>query len=373
MIIKKVETYVLERNECAFDKKRQGRSVMPWDVVVIRLTTDTDIEGVSMAMAARSAKITKTYIDDIIAPVIIGRDPNDTEAIWHELWEIDRHLAFFPVDMIGPIDVALYDIRAKAAGVPLYKYLGAYRTSLPVYASGLFHETVGAYTEEAIKYKNMGITAYKAHPPSPPSMDMKVHSALREAVGEDYTLMTDPCGTYTLEDAVRVGRQLEKLNYHWFEEPFRDFEINKYKKLCDSLDIPIANTETTRGCHWGVAQSIVSGATDIVRADVSWKAGITGTLKVAHLAESHGLMCELHTTTITYMDIVNLHVSCAVKNCEYFEYFVPEDFFAFPLVDYRLPIDESGHIHVPTGDGIGVEVDFEYIKKECSDYFCLEV
>ena len=86
-------------------------------------------------------------------------------------------------------------------------------------------------------------------------------------------------------DAILVGRQLEHLGYKWFEEPFRDFELYKYTELCRALDIPIAATETTRGCHWGVAQVIAQRAADIVRADVSWKDGVTGTLKIAHMAE----------------------------------------------------------------------------------------
>lgn len=118
---------------------------------------------------------------------------------------------------------------------------------------------------------------------------MKVHAAVREAVGDDFILMTDPVGDYTLDEAIRVGRQLEKLNYKWFEEPFRDFELYKYSELCRALDIPIAATETTRGCHWGVAQVIAQRAADIIRADVSWKDGITGALKIAHLSEAFGL------------------------------------------------------------------------------------
>ena len=201
--------------------------------------------------------------------------------------------------------------------------------------------------------------------------DMKVHAAVREAVGDDFILMTDPVGDYTLDEAIRVGRQLEKLNYKWFEEPFRDFELYKYSELCRALDIPIAATETTRGCHWGVAQVIAQRAADIVRADVSWKDGITGALKIAHLAEAFGLNCEIHTTTMNYMDMANLHLSCAIKNCEYFEYFVPEDNYRLPMKG-DLPIDENGFIHVPDKPGIGVELDWDLIQSACRHYCCQE-
>ena len=85
----------------------------------------------------------------------------------------------------------------------------------------------------------------------PSELDMEIHENIRKAVGPDMKLMSDPVAEYTLEEAVRVGRHLEKLGYEWLEEPFRDFELNKYTQLCAALDIPIAATETTRGCHWG--------------------------------------------------------------------------------------------------------------------------
>lgn len=367
MVIKKFETWWVKRDKCLFDEKRKGKSAMDWDVIVIKLTTDNGIEGIATALAARSGNVTEAYLHDNIAPIILGRDPHDHEKIWHELWNIDRHLTFFPVYLPGPVDVALWDICAKAAGLPLYKYLGAYRDELPVYASGLFHETAGEYVEEALHYKKVGINRYKAHPPGPYEYDMEIHQKIREAVGEDMILMSDPVAEYTLDEAIRVGRDLERLHYLWLEEPFRDFELYKYQRLCETLDIPIAATETTRGAHWGVAQVIAQKAADIVRADVSWKDGITGTLKICHMAEAFGLNCEIHTTTMNYMDLVNLHVSCAVRNCKYFEYFVPEEDFMFPMKD-RLPIDRNGNIHVPEGPGVGADLDWELIENHCHQY-----
>ncbi|AZO94250.1 enolase C-terminal domain-like protein [Halocella sp. SP3-1] len=372
MKIVKFETWWVKRDKCFFDEKRQGGSKMPWDVVVIKISTDTGIEGITTALAARSGTVTEGYLQDNIGPILIGRDPYDREAIWQELWNLDRHLCFFPVYLPGPVDVALWDIASKAAGLPLYKYLGAYRNKLPVYASGLFHETVEEYVEEVLYYQSKGIKAYKAHPSGPVQRDLEIHQAIRDAVGDDYILMSDPVAEYSLDEAIKIARQLEQLNYLWLEEPFRDFELYKYTELCRTVDIPIAATETTRGCHWGVAQSIAQKAADIVRADVSWKNGITGTLKIAHLAEAFGLRCEIHTTTMNYMDLVNLHVSCAIRNCDYFEYFVPEDNFQFPMQG-KLPIDEQGMITVPEEPGVGGNLDWELIEKQCVSYKKLEV
>ena len=135
MKIEKFETWWVKRDKCLFDEKRRGSGSMDWDVIVLKLTTDNGIEGLATALAARSGNVTESYLHDNIAPVILGRDPHDREKIWHDLWNIDRHLTFFPVYLPGPVDVALWDICAKEAGLPLYKYIGAYREELPVYAA----------------------------------------------------------------------------------------------------------------------------------------------------------------------------------------------------------------------------------------------
>lgn len=344
-----------------------GRSPMNWDVVVLRLTTDDGRQGHATALAARSSIVTQNYLHETIAPVILGRPVSQREAVWHELWTIDRHLTFFPVYLPGPVDVALWDLTAQAAELPLYQYLGECRSSLPVYASSLFMPDVDDYVQEMNSCIARGLGAYKAHPPGPWRIDMEVHRALREATRLDYVLMSDPVADYTLEEAIRVGRDLEELRYHWFEEPFRDFELQKYAKLCAALDIPVAGTETTRGGPWGVAQAIALNAVDIVRADVSWKAGVTGTLKIAHLAEAHGLRCEVHCTTMGFMDMANLHVSCAIRNCEYFELLVPEEVFRFPMKN-PYPIDAHGVAHVPQRPGIGVDLDWDAIDRACVEH-----
>ena len=152
---------------------------------------------------------TEAYLHENIAPVLVGRDVTDRERIWHDLWTLDRHLTFFPAYLPGPVDVALWDIAARAAELPLYRYLGAYRDSLPSYASGLFHQRTEEYVTEALEYQARGLPGYKSHAPGPWRRDIEVHRAIREAVGPDMLLFADPVAEYTLDQAVRVGRDLE--------------------------------------------------------------------------------------------------------------------------------------------------------------------
>src|SRR3989440_2710322 len=166
-IVASLETWRCQRHEALFDSARTGRSPMNWDVVVLRLTTDDGFTGHATALAARSSTVTQAYLHETIAPVVMGRSPTEREAIWHELWTIDRHLTFFPVYLPGPVDVALWDIAAQAAQLPLYQFIGECRTSLPTYASSLFMPKIENYVEEMRAYQARGVPAYKGPPPGP--------------------------------------------------------------------------------------------------------------------------------------------------------------------------------------------------------------
>lgn len=329
-------------------------------VVVIRLTSETGQQGIGTCIAAHTDGVARAYLDEVIAPVVVGRRTEEREAIWQELWALNRRLVFFPVFLPGPVDVALWDLAAREVGLPLAEFLGLYRHSLPAYASSQFMPTIDEYITEARRYESLGVRAYKAHPGGDWRHHIEIAEALR-AEFPDFTLMLDPAGVdYSMTEAVKVGRALERLDFHWLEEPFNDAHIGKYAELCRTLDISIAATETSYGGPAGVAEFIRAGAADIVRADVSWKWGVNGTRKIMHLAEAFGLNCEIHTTTMGPMDVANLHVSCAAKNCEYFELFAPHESWYFPLRK-PLDIDAEGFVHLPEGPGLGVDIDWDLV------------
>ena len=143
--------------------------------------------------------------------------------------------------------------------------------------------------------------------------------------------MADPVAAYSHEEALRVGRELERLNYYWLEEPLFDVDFHGLRKLTASLDIPIIGTEVLAGSHYSTAECIATGVVDMVRTDVSWKGGITPVMKTAHLAESFGVKCELHTTIYHPLEVVNLHCCCAISNCEFFELLYPLSYMDFGM------------------------------------------
>jgi len=291
---------------------------------------------------------------------MLGADPFQREMLWKRLWTLDRasHLQIFA---ISAIDVALWDLAGKALAAPVWKLLGGYREKLPVYASSARHATEEEYVAEALAYRSRGYSAYKLHPFADPVRDVRVCRAVREAVGPGMVLMLDASCTYDHEQALRVGRELEKLDFYWYEEPINVYDLRGYNDLCRALDIPVVAAETVAGSIFSTAQYIAQGAGDILRADVYWRGGITGVMKTAHLCEAFGIKTELHHGASPLMDLATVHCACAMKNCDYLEVLVPEADYQYGLKQY-LQIDAQGDVHPPSGVGLGVEIDWDYIE-----------
>jgi L-alanine-DL-glutamate epimerase-like enolase superfamily enzyme len=341
---------------------RLGGSMLA-ECIVLRLTSEDGVSGLATVLSGRDTRIPLGLLQSVVAPLVLGRSAHHRESIWQDLVKWNRRLTFFPMYLPGPVDVALWDLAAKTTGLPLYQCLGGYRDSMPYYASSSVFATPDEYLGDVARYVALGATAYKIHP----SGGWRRHIEIAEAVRAAYpglVLMLDVAGSdYTLPQAVRVGRALERLDFDWFEEPFDESHVGAYVDLARTLDIAVAATEAVYGGPSGVAEFIRVGAADIVRADVSWRWGITGTMKTMHVAEAFGLSCELHTTMMGPMDIANLHVACAARNSEYFELLVPHEAWAFPMRE-PYPIDSAGLIHVPSGPGLGVEIDWDAVDDE---------
>lgn len=328
-----------------------------YEVPVVTIVTDDGIEGTSfgsngLALAHYLAKL---------KPFLIGEDPLCRENIWQKIWEQARIL-FLPQTALGAIDVALWDIGGKAANLPIYKLLGAYRDKVRAYASSTQRPTPESYVQEALELRERGFTAYKLHIPGIPSRDLEICRAVREAVGDDMLLMLDPVARYDREQALIVGRELEKLNFYWYEEPISDYDIDGLSNLSQALDIPIAGLEVRPGNLYAAKEYLVRGAVDIIRSDVQFNGGITQLKKVASLAEAFGMRCEIHTSFNPLMNAANLHVTCAIKNCEFYEWWVPERLIWDFGVKESLSVDSEGCVHVPEGPGLGMEVDWKYIN-----------
>jgi L-alanine-DL-glutamate epimerase-like enolase superfamily enzyme len=342
-------------------KDRVGEE--PWDIVLIRVLTDEGVEGNAFGYGIRSGEVTARLTIDMLKPALIGEDPLDRERIWQKIRTLDRWLALFPIYAQGPVDVALWDIAAKTAGMPLYKLIGGYRDRVRAYATAAWSiPDIDAYKQQADEILELGFTAYKMTAWGDPEYDIKLMREMRRHVGDGIDLMLDCVSAYDHRTALRVGRVAEELGFYWFEEPLWDHDIHGLAKLCSALDIPVVSTETLPGANYSIAEYIVRGAADIVRSDVMWKGGVTSTLKTMHLADCFGMKCEVHTSQYSLTDVANLHIVCACKNVDFYELLFPLEYYSnYGVVD-PVEIHDDGTVSVPQAPGLGLEIDWELLE-----------
>jgi L-alanine-DL-glutamate epimerase-like enolase superfamily enzyme len=332
------------------------------EVSLVEVVTDEGVVGYGSARA-QGGSGGRAIADSILktaARRVIGQDPLNRERIWQELARME-HAGYLPIFATSAIDVALWDIAGKVTGLPVWRLLGGYRDRVPAYASSAHMETIDDYLREAEEVRRRGFLAYKLHPFGRANDDIALCRAVREAVGPDYPLMLDPSGAYTRDEALRVGRAVEQLGFVWYEEPLRDYDFAGYAELSRALDIPVQVAETVPGHANLSTEYIVRGAGDHLRSDVYWKGGITGVMKTAHLAQAFNMPLEIHHGASPIMDWANLHVICAIPNCDWFEILVPEDAYDFGLLRYPNP-GPDGLVLAPNEPGLGVEIDWEWIR-----------
>ncbi|HET7323112.1 MAG TPA: enolase C-terminal domain-like protein [Halococcus sp.] len=336
----------------------------------IRVDTDTGITGEYVGGNSPGAAEINMF-----AQYLVGKNPLDREKHWSE---IKRALRKYDRMGIGPVDIALWDFAGKYYDAPIHDLLGSYRDRLPAYASTYEADLNGgldspeAFADFAEECQGMGYPGFKIHVWESDEwgdIDREVETvhAVGDRVGDEMNLMLDPACQYeTFGDALTVGKACEDEDFYWYEDPYRDAGISQHghRKLRQLLDVPLLQTEHIRGLE-SHTDFIASEATDFVRADPEYDAGITGAMKIAHVAEGFGLDVELHAPGPAQRQCM-----AAIRNTNYYEMALvhPEVENPVPPVylgDYadRLDsIDENGTVPVPDGPGLGVEYDWEYIE-----------
>lgn len=321
--------------------------------------TDEGIDGHTNQNAnLRDGGAMVHVLHGLYAPQLIGEDPLEVERLWHKLRRLNRHAYNLSDGMAGAIDVALWDIRGKVAGMPIATMLGTARKRIGAYATARTIEpTPEAVFEEARARKEEGYHAFKVQFWDGLARDIPRYRAAREAVGPDYPLMQDAAGMYSYAEALAVGKVLGDLDYTWFEEPIPDRNLFQLQRLTDQLAVPILSGETSRVHE--LAEGMRMGAFDIARGDVHMKEGITGLRKAAGMADLLGFDLEIHAINQPLLDVANLHVAMSIANCRWSETFHP--IYYRGLKGDPLAIDADGYKHMPTGPGLGVELDWDWI------------
>lgn len=282
---------------------------------------------------------------------------------------------------MGPIDIVLWDIAGKHYSVPVHELLGTYRHHLPVYAStypGDFDgglDSPEAYADFAEECSDLGYPAFKLHTwggdRDRRDIDREIATvrAVGSRVGDEMELMLDPsCEYETFLDALVVGRACDEHDFLWYEDPYSDGGLSQHghRKLADQLRTPILQTEHIRGLE-PHTDFVANNATDILRADPEYDAGITGAMKIAHVAEGFGIDVEYHAP-----GPAQRHCMAATRNSNYYELGLvhpdcennkPQAIYTSDYEDRLESVNSDGTVPVPTGPGLGVTYDWDYIEK----------
>ncbi len=332
------------------------------ELALLKVTTDQGIEGhCFVGSFTGGARTITEAILNLLRQELTGQDPLNREQLWQRVWRLTR-LRQVPMLALGAMDVALWDICGKVAGLPIYKLLGAYRERAPAYASSLTLPDVEEYVQEALDCKERGFKGYKARPWGIPEKDLAVCQALRKAFGDDMTLMVDAMGSYDYVEALGMGRELEQMGFYRYDAPLPHADLYGYVKLARDLDIPIAGPETAEGGAGSGLEYITRRAVDVVRSDVALQGGITAVRKRAALSEAFGLKCELSQGGNSSMNLAALHLLLSIKNSDYCEVVVPESLHQFGLAE-DIRVDREGYVQAPTKPGLGQEIDWVLINQ----------
>ena len=338
---------------------------------LVEVTADTGLKGVGECIARKAPRVVATIVEDMLAPLLIGRDPRDVGGLWEEMFAQLRrwgHSRGFLLEAMSGIDTALWDLLAREAGEPLYKALrGAGRERVACYASSVYIAEIDQMAEEARQQVQSGHRAVKVKIGRNEAMgglraDIASVRAIREAVGPAAAIMVDANGAYDAATAIRACRELAPLDITWIEEPVPPDDVSGYELIRRSQMIPLACGESEFGL-FGFRDLIERRAIDVLQPNVARIGGFTAALRVGALAHTHNLACAPHTGFSGGVEqLAALHLAGAIPNFMTYEYM----FINNPLRDIftaPFPAAREGMIDLPRGPGLGLEVDWDRVRQ----------
>ena len=338
--------------------------------IVVQVVADDGGEGVGAVWNATSFDFDRYTAEAMrhLLPVLVGKDPLAREAILHEL----RPRVFpLPPGAIAAIEVALFDLAAQRAGLPLYRLLGGTRDRLPAYASPPMLASVPAYLDFVAECLDAGFRAIKFHTWCDPARDLALARAVRrEHPGAGVDFMLDVENNYTREEAMRAGRELADLGFRWFEAPLPDHDLEGYRALTRELSVPVLPSGNWVQDLSLFGEAIRTRTWSTARTDVTMMGGIGPAREAAALARSAGLDCEIMSWGYNLAAAANLHLMLALDNCTFFEQAMPYEAFEYGMVDVIRP-GPDGFVTAPERPGLGLRVDWEAM--EAATFHAVEV
>ena len=374
-VITKVEAihvkYSLEnlgKDYNTFNMVYEAGSNLEQTTSILRLHTDVGIVGEYVGVIGPALAEVRA-----VADYLIGKSALSRESIYNDIKRASRQWGGLG---LGVIDICLWDIAGKLYDEPLYRLLGGEKRPLKAYASTLHGDENGGLTtpeqfgEFAQQCLEMGYKSFKVHGwgIARNNIEREIENVLNlgKKFSDKMDLLIDPaCEVKNFGDALKLGRACDEAKFFWLEDPFQDGGVSQFahRKLRQMIKTPILQTEHIRLLEQHV-DFIVAEATDYVRCGAHEDGGITGAMKIAHASEGFGLDVELHGP-----GPVHRHVMSAIRNTNFFEVGL-----VHPLVKTIWPsiyqnysddldcIDNEGNVYAPDGPGIGVDIDWDWIK-----------
>ena len=304
-------------------------------------------EGIGFAYSKRAGGPGLYAHAQEIAPSLLGGDPNDIAKAWNKLMWAGASMgrSGMTSQAIAPFDIALWDMKAKRASLPLAKLLGAHRDSVQCYTTsgGFLHTPLDQVLTNVTAARASGIGGIKIKVGQPDmATDLKRVAAVRDVLGDSFPLMVDANQQWDRPAAQRACRALEPFNLVWIEEPLDAYDVEGHAALAASLDTPIATGEmlTSFGEH---AQLIMAGASDYVQPDAPRVGGITPFLQIMQLADFKGRKLAPH-----FAMEIHLHLAAAYPQEPWLEHFE----WLEPLFNERLDL-RDGRMHLSSRPGLG--------------------
>lgn len=352
---------------------------------LVEVRTDEGLVGWGESFGPGNVALAnKAIIERVIQPLIVGCDPLDREVVWHRVYNLlrDHGQKGMPMQALSGVDIALWDLTGKIAGLPLAKLAGGrFRDRVPVYGYGMMlkREDTDAHVErfeqEAAEIKAAGFVAAKMKVGLGAADDIRLAQAVRRGVGEGYPFMVDANHGYTLADAARVGRGLDELDAYWFEEPVAPEDHAGYRELRSQLTTSISGGEA-EFTRWGWRQLLEGRCLDIAQPEVCALGGISEYLKVLSMAHAHLTPVVPHVWGSAIAVTVNLHLIAAMPPLPgglfprepMLEFDTTDNLFRDELLAEPLDIqgqvkDSGGYATVPDEPGLGVEPDRGFIAR----------
>jgi L-alanine-DL-glutamate epimerase-like enolase superfamily enzyme len=344
-----------------------GRAVKR-DSVLIRVETDEGITGWGEAHHGRCPGAIAKLIDTTLSELVVGMDALDVVGVWARVYKMQlasHGMGAAAAMALSGLDIALWDIRGKAAGWPIWRLLGGASKPIKAYAGGisLGWQDPASLAEEAQGHVAAGYRALKLRMGDSPARDIARARAVRDAVGEEIDILTDANTGYSLADVRKVMPVFEELSIGWLEEPFPPHDHRLYREAAALGTVPLAAGEN-HFTRFEFTTLIEEGAVGYVQPDLSKTGGITETMRIANLASAYKMSVNPHTSATGINMVATLHLLAAVDNPGYFEGDVAaHNPFRDEVVGLPYRLDEDGCVRPMDGPGLGVEVDEDFIAR----------